>query len=77
MVRLATSEPKAFKKANQFIEELKQHPATGTGRPERLTGNLAGKWSRRITRKHRLIYEIIDDRVVVIVITAYGHYDDK
>ena len=44
---------------------------------ERLTGNLAGKWSRRITRKHRLIYEIIDDRVVVIVITAYGHYDDK
>ena len=32
---------------------------------------------RRITQKHRLIYEIIDKEVVVLVLTAYGHYNDK
>lgn len=30
-----------------------------------------------ITKKHRLIYEIHDNEVVVIVISAYGHYSDK
>ena len=34
-------------------------------------------WSRRITKKHRLIYEIIDTVVHVDVLSAYGHYDDK
>ena len=54
-----------------------EHPMTGTGHPERLKGDLAGKWSRQITRKHRMVYEIRDTEVLVIVLTAYGHYDDK
>ena len=74
---LAKSEPKAFKKAQRFIEELKVHPKTGTGRPEALKGDRNGQWSREITRKHRLIYEIHDTKVVVVVLTAYGHYGDK
>ncbi|MCH5308145.1 MAG: type II toxin-antitoxin system YoeB family toxin [Prevotella sp.] len=36
-----------------------------------------GQWSRRITQKHRLVYEIHDAEVVVLVLTAYGHYDDR
>lgn len=74
---LAKSEPKAFMKAKQLIEELKVHPRTGTGKPEPLSGNRTGEWSRRITKKHRLIYEIHDTEVVVLVLTAYGHYDEK
>ena len=74
---LAKSEPKAFLKAQALIEELKVHPRTGTGKPEPLSGNRAGEWSRRITRKHRLVYEIHDTEVVVLIISAYGHYDDK
>lgn len=74
---LAKSEPKAFMKAKKLIEELKVHPRTGTGRPEPLSGNRTGEWSRRITKKHRLIYEIHDTEVVVLVLTAYGHYDEK
>ncbi len=77
LVALAKSEPKAFLKAQALIEELKVHPHTGTGKPEPLSGNRAGEWSRRITRKHRLVYEIHDTEVVVLVISAYGHYDDK
>ncbi len=77
MVKLAKSEPKAFAKAQSLIEELKEHPRTGTGHPEQLSGDRAGQWSRRITQKHRLVYEINDNEVIVLVLTSYGHYDDK
>lgn len=75
--KLAKSEPKAFLKAQSLIQELREHPRTGTGKPEQLSGDRAGQWSRRITRKHRLVYEIHDNEVVVLVLTSYGHYEDK
>ena len=77
LAKLEKSEPKAFQKALRFIEELKVHPKTGTGHPEPLKGNRNGQWSREITKRHRLIYEIYDTEVVVLVLTAYGHYNDK
>ena len=77
LASLATNEKKAFAKAQILITELTEHPRTGTGKPEPLNGDRAGQWSRRITQKHRLIYEIHDYEVVVVVISAYGHYDDK
>jgi toxin YoeB len=75
--KLKNEEPKAFLKLLKLEAELKEHPRTGTGKPEPLSGNRAGEWSRRITQKHRLVYEIHDTEVVVLVLTAYGHYDDK
>lgn len=77
LLRLLRDEPSAYKKALNLIAELYEHPTTGTGKPKMLKGDLSGKWSRRITQKHRLVYEIIDNEVVVLVISAYGHYDDK
>ena len=77
MAKLKRQEPSAFKKAVKLIDELYEHPRTGTGKPEPLSGEKAGQWSRRITKKHRLVYEIRDMEVVVIVISAYGHYEDK
>lgn len=77
LLRLAKEEPKAFLKAQSLIEELKEHPKTGTGHPEPLKGDRAGQWSRRISKKHRLIYEIREAEVIVLILTAYGHYDDK
>ena len=75
--RLGKSEPKAFAKANRFIEELKTHPKTGLGHPEPLKGKPEGRWSREITKKHRLVYRIFETEVYVDVLSAYGHYDDK
>jgi toxin YoeB len=77
LFRLAKSEPKAFQKALCFIEELKMHPKTGTGHPEPLKGEPEGRWSRQITKKHRLVYRIKDTEVIVLVLAAYGHYNDK
>ena len=75
--RLQRSEPAAYKKASKFIEELREHPKTGLGHPEPLKGKPEGRWSREITKKHRLIYRIFEAEVYVDVLSAYGHYDDK
>jgi len=77
LFRLAKSEPKAYEKARRFIEELREHPKTGTGHPEPLKGLPEGRWSRQISKKHRLVYRIYETEVVVLVIAAYGHYEDK
>ena len=77
IAKLKKDEPSAYKKVKCFIEELKEHPKVGTGHPEQLSGDLAGKWSRRVSKKHRLIYEIYEKEVIVLVLTAYGHYEDK
>ncbi len=77
LIRLRRSEPKAYAKVQRLIVELKEHPKTGTGKPEQLKGDRSGQWSRRITDKHRLIYTINELEVVVLVLTTYGHYEDK
>ena len=75
--RLKESEPTSFKKAVKILNDLSLHPRTGIGHPEQLSGDRAGQWSRRITKKHRLVYEIYDEEVFVYILSAYGHYEDK
>ena len=77
LAKLAKSEPKAFEKALRFIDELKVHPKTGLGHPEALKGKPTGRWSREISKKHRLVYQIFDTEVLVLVLSARNHYDDK
>lgn len=67
----------SLKKLSKLLAELEEHPTTGTGQVESLKGDKSGLWSRRITSKHRLIYEINDTEIKVIVLSACGHYDDK
>lgn len=67
---------KTLKKIISLFEELREHPKTGTGQVEQLRGNLSGFWSRRIDKGSRMIYFIEDDRVVVTVISLFGHYTD-
>jgi toxin YoeB len=66
-----------LRKIEKLLNELREHPRTGTGQPEILKHDLQGLYSRRINRKHRLIYAIEDERITVLVISAYSHYGDK
>ena len=77
LIRLRDHEPKAYAKVQRLINELKEHPKTGTGKPEQLKGDRSGQWSRRITDRHRIVYTINETEVIVLVLTTYGHYDDK
>ncbi|SEG06117.1 Txe/YoeB family addiction module toxin [Algoriphagus boritolerans] len=63
-----------IKKLKKLLEELEEHPETGTGKPERLKNNLSGFWSRRINQEHRLVYSIDGDKVIVTVVSAFSHY---
>jgi toxin YoeB len=66
-----------LRKIEKVFLELKEHPTTGTGKPEPLKGDYIGFWSRRLNHQHRLIYEIIDETVTVYVISMKAHYSDK
>lgn len=74
LVVLSKKAPMAIKKLSKLLEELKEHPRTGTGQIEQLKHYKEETWSRRITQEHRLVYRIIDDQVEVLVISVYGHY---
>lgn len=71
------SNPIAFNKFKKLLLELEQHPRTGTGHPEPLVGGQNITWYRHITRNNRMIYDIYDDIVNVLIIDLEGHYDDK
>ena len=62
----------ALNKLLILLDELAEHPFTGTGEPEALKHDLVGCWSRRINKEHRLVYEVYED--TVIILSAKGHY---
>ena len=74
---IKAGEKQILKKIQILIAELKIHPKTGEGNPKRARQFPGNVWSRRITKKHRLIYEIFENIVTVQVFKAGGHYFDN
>lgn len=64
---------KTLKRINTLIDACARSPLEGIGKPEPLTGNLSGYWSRRIDDVNRLVYRATDD--VIVVIGCRYHYD--
>lgn len=77
LAKLKREEPARFKKAVNLLEEIALHPKTGMGHPEPLKGMPENRWSRQISKKHRLIYRIFDTGIHVEILTAYGHNGEK
>jgi len=71
------SNPQLFKKYQRIYHELADHPRTGIGHPEPLRGSNDITYSRRISAHDRIIYDIYDEKITVLVIDVEGHYDDK
>jgi toxin YoeB len=63
-----------LKKLKSLLDELSEHPRTGTGQLEVLKHYDEETFSRRINREHRLVYRVYDETVTVLVLSAYGHY---
>ena len=61
-----TQDKKILKRINTLIRECQRTPFEGTGKPEPLKANLSGFWSRRIDEKHRLVYEVTDERISIV-----------
>ncbi|WP_434685843.1 Txe/YoeB family addiction module toxin [Pseudanabaena minima] len=50
----------------KLIREVQRNPFEGTGQPEALKHDLSGCWSRRIDQEHRLVYEILDNKIRIL-----------
>lgn len=71
------SDPQLFKKAARILFDIMEHPRRGLGHPEPLVGGNDVTYSRHISAHDRIIYDIYDERITVLVIQAENHYNDK
>ncbi|KPK92994.1 toxin of toxin-antitoxin system [bacterium SM23_31] len=62
-------------KAIEILQILENDPNQSSPPFEKLVGDLAGAYSRRINIQHRIIYQIIDDKKVVKIIRMWTHYE--
>jgi len=62
-----------LRKVLRPLDEIVEQLFEGTGKPEALKNTLKGCWSLRITNKHRLINEVVEDSVQIH--SLRGHYE--
>ena len=62
-------------KAESLLKILGENPFQNPPAYEKLIGDLAGAYSRRINIQHRLVYEVFEDKKVVKVIRMWTHYE--
>jgi toxin YoeB len=64
---------KMIRRINELIRSIQSSAFEGSGKPEPLKYDLAGFWSRRIDREHRLVYRIEGDQLLIY--SCRYHYD--
>ena len=57
---------KTLKRINRLLKDMQRAPFAGIGKPELLSENLAGFWSRRIDSANRLVYAVDDDYLTIL-----------
>ncbi|MDR0283729.1 MAG: Txe/YoeB family addiction module toxin [Propionibacteriaceae bacterium] len=66
---------RTLRQIHRLIADIQRGQHAGLGKPEPLSGDYAGWWSRRIDAKHRLVYRIVGDEVEIT--QCRGHYQDR
>lgn len=70
-----TQDKKTLKRINQIIKDIERNGNEGIGKPEPLSGNLRGYWSRRIDDRNRVVYRIAGGNLEIA--QCGSHYRDK
>ena len=68
-----SEDKRILKKINELIKDIQRTPYEGMGKPEPLKYDLAGLWSRRIDREHRLVYQA--NEIEILIYCCRYHYD--
>ena len=68
------TDKKILIRINILIKDILRSPFDGIGKPEQLKANLSGYWSRRITTEHRIVYEVLEDSILIVA--CRFHYQD-
>ena len=66
---------KTLKRILALIKDIDRHGYSGIGKPEPLSADLSGYWSRRIDDKNRIVYKIENDMIKIV--QCGSHYRDK
>lgn len=61
-----------LQRIKQLINSISETPFQGIGKPEALKHNLSGKWSRRIDKENRIVYQIKNK--IIYIHSLKGHY---
>lgn len=70
-----SEDKKTIRKINELLKDIERNGNTGLGKPEPLSGSLAGYWSKRINEKDRLVYGISGNEIRIL--SCRFHYSDK
>ena len=68
------TDKKMLKRINDLLKDIARSPFVGIGKPEPLKHKYNTYWSRRIDEKHRLIYRVRDDEILIA--KCRFHYDE-
>ena len=60
-------------KISALVSSIEKTPFSGIGKPEALKYDLAGCWSRRISKEHRLVYRVLGNKLIEIISLRF-HY---
>ena len=75
-LNLQYTDKKLYNKLNDILKEMRRSsdPTQGIGQPKPLKHEYSGYYSRRLSKKDRLIYRF--DESYIYIIALGGHYDD-
>jgi toxin YoeB len=62
-------------KAIKLLNIIRENPFHTPPRYEKLVGDLAGAYSRRLTIQHRLIYQVLESEKIIKIIRMWTHYE--
>jgi Txe/YoeB family toxin of toxin-antitoxin system len=63
------------RKAEKLLAILRANPFQNPPPYEKLAGDMAGAYSRRINIQHRLVYQVYEQEKVVKVLRMWTHYE--
>lgn len=73
-----SQDKKTLKKINELIKDVERNGVlNGIGKPEKLTNNLSGLYSRRINDKDRLVYKYKLENDFIVILQCKEHYNDN
>lgn len=65
--------PRIAQKIIKIIREIERNPFGGLNKPEPMKYDYKGCWSKRIDSEHRIVYEVFEDKIVIL--SCRYHYD--
>jgi len=74
--KLLKQHPILYKKAYNFVKIIKVNPFKIPPDYEKLKGDLDGSYSRRLNKKHRLVYQVYEEIKTIKVTSMWTHYEN-